>query len=444
MRRILIVTLLIPILVQAQWVCGDSLEVNHVAGSVAPVNKTTKYGTISGVPGELGKCWITKNLGADRQALSVSDNTEASSGWYWQFNRKQGYKHDGTTRTPNTVWITSINEEDNWLIANDPCNIELGAQWYLPTNTEWYNVDNTGGWTNWNGPWGSGLKLHAAGYLGTSNGSLYGRGSNGLYWSSTQNSTYYGASLNISSGISSTSSTIKTAGISIRCVKAITFMGSCSDSVFDSRNNRYYHSVQIGTQCWLKENMNIGTHIDASVTQADNAVIERYCYNNDTNMCNVYGGLYQWAEAVQYLSGVTNTTHWITPVPTVVQGICPSGWHLPTKTEWDALSAYLGGTVLAGGKLKSTSTASTSDTTGWFRMPTTMATNTSGFSMLPSGGLDPTYGFINKNAYTNIWTITKGSLANAAYMFGGAYNYTNTLSGQILKVNAIPVRCIKN
>ena len=219
---------------------------------------------------------------------------------------------------------------------------------------------------------------------------------------------------------------------------------TCGDSLLDSRDGKYYQTVLINSKCWFKENMNIGTRIDASVTQTNNAVIERYCYYNDTNMCNVYGGLYQWGEAVQYLNGVTNTTHW-NPLPTTpVQGICPTGWHLPTKTEWDALVAYLGGTVVAGGKLKSTSTASTSDTTGWFRMPTTMATNTSGFSMLPSGGHSITYGFMNKNAYTNIWTVTKGNLAIDAFMFGSAYNYTNAMTGQILKVNAIPVRCIKD
>lgn len=218
----------------------------------------------------------------------------------------------------------------------------------------------------------------------------------------------------------------------------------CSGIPTVVHDGKTYNTVQIGTQCWLRENMNIGTRINNSITQTNNATIECYCYNNDTVNCNIYGGLYQWAEAVQYYNGVTNTTHWSTPVPTVVQGICPSGWHIPTKTEWDALVTYLGGTAVAGGKVKSTLTASTTDTIGWYRMPTTMATNTSGLSMLPSGGNGILFGFTNKNAYTNIWTVTKGSLADAAYMFGAAYNYTNTLSGQLLKVNAASVRCIKN
>ncbi|MCX6277751.1 MAG: hypothetical protein NT004_06620 [Bacteroidetes bacterium] len=200
--------------------CGIfALTINHVAGVVAPVTKTTTYGTVNGIPGESSKCWITSNLGSDHQATAVSDATEPSAGWYWQFNRKQGYKHDGTNRIPNTTWITSINESSDWIIANDPCNIELGAAWRIPTYTEWYNVDNTGGWINWNGPWGSGLKLHAAGYLYYSSGSLYNRGSDGYYWSSTQGSSTDGYNLVFNGGGSGVYSNVKAYGFSLRCLR---------------------------------------------------------------------------------------------------------------------------------------------------------------------------------------------------------------------------------
>ena len=70
--------------------------------------------------------------GADHQATAVDDATEASAGWYWQFNRKQGYKHTGTTVIP--AWnTTSIDEDSDWIPANDPCAIELGAGWRIPT-----------------------------------------------------------------------------------------------------------------------------------------------------------------------------------------------------------------------------------------------------------------------------------------------------------------------
>jgi hypothetical protein len=167
--------------------CGSSsITISHVAGAVAPVSKTVTYGLVSGIPGEPSKCWITSNLGADHQATLYYDNTEASAGWYWQFNRKQGYKHTGTIRTPNTTWITSINENLEWQSANDPCTIELGAGWRIPTETEWENVAIGGGWTDCLGPWNSGVKIHEAGHLNSSDGSLSFRGEMGDYWSSTQ------------------------------------------------------------------------------------------------------------------------------------------------------------------------------------------------------------------------------------------------------------------
>ncbi|MCX6276496.1 MAG: hypothetical protein NT004_00185 [Bacteroidetes bacterium] len=203
---------------QPQWTCGMPITKNHTAGDVSPVTKTTTYGTVTGIPGEAAKCWITSNLGSDHQATAVNDATEPSAGWYWQFNRKQGYKHTGSALTP--AWtITSISESSDWLTANDPCNLELGTAWRIPTYTEWYNVDNTGGWTNWNGPWGSGLKLHAAGVLNDSGGSLNYRGSGGNYWSSTQNSSTHGWNLGFNSGASITSYNVKASGFSLRCLR---------------------------------------------------------------------------------------------------------------------------------------------------------------------------------------------------------------------------------
>jgi hypothetical protein len=207
-------------LTQSCWLCGSStITINHIAGAVAPVNKLTIYGTVTNIPGEPTKCWITSNLGSDHQATAVDDATEASAGWYWQFNLKQGYKHDGTTRTPNTSWTNNIFDPSDWITANDPCNIELGTTWHIPTYTEWYNVDNSGGWTTWTGPWASGLKLHAAGYLLTSSGSLGNRGTAGNYWSNTQNASSLGSYMYFLSVSSNVNSSSKAYGFSVRCVR---------------------------------------------------------------------------------------------------------------------------------------------------------------------------------------------------------------------------------
>ena len=202
------------------FACGLTININHlVSGGVAPVNKTVAYSTVTGIPGEPTKCWITSNLGSDHQATAVSDANEPSAGWYWQFNRKQGYKHDGTTRTPNTTWISSINESSDWILLNDPCALELGAGWRIPTMSEWTNVDASGGWTTWTGPWNSALKMHAAGYLFLSDGSLYYRGSNGYHWSSTQYDATNGWYLYFFSGLSNMSNYFKAIGFSARCLR---------------------------------------------------------------------------------------------------------------------------------------------------------------------------------------------------------------------------------
>jgi hypothetical protein len=198
--------------------CPPSITINHITGNIAPVTKTVTYGIVANIPGEPSKCWITGNLGADHQPTFRSDATEASAGWYWQFNRKQGYKNDGATVTP--AWtITSISENSDWTIANDPCALELGTGWRIPTNTEWENVDAADWWYNWNDPWSSDLKLHAAGYLNSSNGALVSRGSQGNYWSSSQPGSEIGYALFFDDGHCYSSTYFKVNGFPLRCLK---------------------------------------------------------------------------------------------------------------------------------------------------------------------------------------------------------------------------------
>jgi hypothetical protein len=202
----------------APFSCGSSLTINHVAGNVAPVNKTVTYGTVTNIPGEPVKCWITRNLGASHQATAIEDTSEASAGWYWQFNRKQGYKTIQTNVTP--FWtITNISENSDWVEGNDPCNMELGGGWRIPTITEWENVINSGGWNNWNGPWNSGLKIHAAGNIYCTDGLLYYRGYYGFYWSGTQNYNSSGMFLWFYSLNLYPSNLPKADGFSIRCLR---------------------------------------------------------------------------------------------------------------------------------------------------------------------------------------------------------------------------------
>jgi uncharacterized protein (TIGR02145 family) len=208
------------IIIYTPFVCGYPITINHLSGSISPVDKTATYGTIETNLTGSNKCWITQNLGADHQANSATDNTEASSGWYWQFNRKQGYKHDGTTRTPNSSWISSINENSNWTSSNDPCYLLFRNGWRIPTATEWSNADMNGGWDNYAETFGSDLKLHLSGALVFDAGSLIDRGIRGYYWSSTQNTSISGNRLHFGidySGMHNTGS--KTYSYPVRCIK---------------------------------------------------------------------------------------------------------------------------------------------------------------------------------------------------------------------------------
>lgn len=199
----------------------------------------------------------------------------------------------------------------------------------------------------------------------------------------------------------------------------------CGSPFTDTRDSKTYTTVPIGTQCWMAENLNIGTRIDGSSNQANNATIEKYCYENSEAQCDVYGGLYQWNEMMNYTT---------TPG---VQGICPDGWHLPTDAEWTALTTYLGGESVAGGKMKETGT------THW-NSPNTGATNSSGFTGLPGGyrNIGGTFGGLGSDGY--FWSSSEYSTTNAwarglSYSSAFVYRYIG-----LNKSYGFSVRCLRD
>jgi uncharacterized protein (TIGR02145 family) len=186
-----------------------------------------------------------------------------------------------------------------------------------------------------------------------------------------------------------------------------------------------YKTVIIGTQCWLKRNLNIGTEILSSAgNQTNNSVIEKYCYDDDPQNCFVYGGLYQWDEMMQYTA---------TPG---TQGICPSGWHIPTDAEWDILQGYLGWADV-GGKMKE------EGTTHW-AIPNTGATNSSGFTGLP-GGYWLWWGqnFFDFYFEANFWSSTQMD-AGEAWMRELKYDSEDINRYSEDKAYGYSCRCIKN
>jgi len=166
-----------------------------------------------------GKTWITRNLGATAQATAASSTINAEAGCYFQFNRSQAYGHDNGG-TVNPAWtITTITEGSDWLISNDPCRLQLGGFWRLPTYTEWTNVVASGAWTGSASSFGSVLKIHEAGNLNLGTGSLEDRGGNGVYWSSSQISANTSWALNLLVTPDLLNDNPKTYGFTVRCLK---------------------------------------------------------------------------------------------------------------------------------------------------------------------------------------------------------------------------------
>ena len=158
-------------------------------------------------------------------------------------------------------------------------------------------------------------------------------------------------------------------------------------------NGHHYGIITIGTQTWMAENLNRGVRISLNFHEfpRDNDDIEKFCYDDLESNCETYGGLYQWEEMMDYNPEDTGTIG-------TTQGICPAGYHIPTKKEWVTLAEYLGGTgrdvgsggpVYAtewegvGGMLKDTGTIE--NETGLWYAPNLGATNETGFTALPGG-----------------------------------------------------------
>jgi uncharacterized protein (TIGR02145 family) len=208
----------------------------------------------------------------------------------------------------------------------------------------------------------------------------------------------------------------------------------CNQILTDTRDGKTYTTVQIGTQCWMAQNLNIGTRITGSIEQTSNTTIEKYCYGNIEANCDVYGGLYQWNEMMNYST---------TPG---MQGICPTGWHLPTDSEWCTITTYLDATVNcsttgwsgtnAGGKMKETGS------THW-TSPNTGATNSSGFTGLPGGNSEPNGAFYVLGDGGTFWSSTNYSTADAWYRFL-YYNKADVNRDHYTKSLGYSVRCLRD
>lgn len=205
-------------------------------------------------------------------------------------------------------------------------------------------------------------------------------------------------------------------------------------------DGNFYSTVLIGTQCWMRENLTTTHYADGtSLVDGTNAgdvsgdTITKYWFvhNNDMNFKYIYGLLYSWA-AVMKGAASSNSS------PSGVQGICPTGWHMPSKSEWEILDSYLGGNFAAGGKMKEAGTI-------YWLSPNQGATNSSGFTGLPGGNRLDAGTFSNFSVGGYWWSTTVPdyniTLAYDFYLFNTDQNLTSYGNNRPIGFSA---RCIKD
>lgn len=201
--------------------------------------------------------------------------------------------------------------------------------------------------------------------------------------------------------------------------KTITFAYvPCTD--FDDNN---YTTVQIGTQTWMQDNL-------TSKHYSDGTTAVYYDYDHDPDNSLIYGRLYAWSSAMNGAAS-SNTN------PSNVQGVCPNGWHLPSKAEWQQLGAWLGGLTVAGGKLKETGLSH------WV-VPNAAATDETGFTALPAGIWAFWYEFQWKGDHGAFSTST-GNLPMVEVTTVMLETSNGILTvGTFHPDDAVSVRCVKN
>lgn len=192
-----------------------------------------------------------------------------------------------------------------------------------------------------------------------------------------------------------------------------------------------YNTVQIGDQCWMKENLRTtryadGTLIPLGTTHSDTTAYRYYPYNDSSNV-SVYGYLYNWT-AVMYDDALTY------PIPSRVQGICPTNWHVPRFAEWEQLDTYVNtqSQYLCDGLY--TIAKALASTTGWHSITEDCCignnpslNNATGFSAVPAGYYGGSFGGNNHlgfSRYAYFWAAdladTYGSRA-ICLNYGSAY-----------------------
>ncbi len=189
----------------------------------------------------------------------------------------------------------------------------------------------------------------------------------------------------------------------------------------DYENNNY-PIVQIGSQIWMAKNL-----ASLKYSNGDNIPNVYALNNNDNGEANTFGYLYTWDATMNGSASSYEN-------PSGIQGICPTGWHVPSSPEWGELAESLGGYDFAGAELKSVGTSLWSSPNN--------GTNSSGFTALP-GSFRRNDGSFGTEGETGYWWISNSSEGNAAIRHI-RYNESYLGTGTFYNEAGISVRCVKD
>ena len=212
------------------------------------------------------------------------------------------------------------------------------------------------------------------------------------------------------------------------------------NSVTDYDGN-VYHKIAIGNQIWLKENLNTTHYRNGSPIQQLNGSATNTQWRNTTSGAyDSYSGSY--GKLYNYYT-VANSN-----------GVCPSGWHVPSINEWNILIKYLDAnadTTLGSGQLSISGGGPLKDTqTGLWTSPNVGATNTTGFSALPGGNKDNFGNFMNQRNVSSFWSTTTIALPIFNYFVYQAYTISMFNSSQAIEKNnweknyGFSIRCLSD
>ena len=205
-----------------------------------------------------------------------------------------------------------------------------------------------------------------------------------------------------------------------------------------------YNTVQIGQQCWMKENLRTTRYADNTPIPSEDtySVTDPYRYapNNDEVNVPTYGYLYNWPAVMRNSSSSSSN-------PSGVQGVCPTGWHVPSDAEWKQMEMAVGMSQSDADNIqyRGNIAAKLSGNTGWTSSTNANAAgnlsapgrNSSGFSALPASGY---YSF---GDYAGFWSATEFD-SSLAWLRHLLYNNAGVYRDGNPKGDGYSVRCLRD